>query len=72
MLSPVFIFSEGGKNDGMSTVNIILMAVLCAMIGFAIGNVYGRESMKKTVATLFDSLTKGLKNASEQAKKKEE
>ena len=56
----------------MSTVNIVLMAILCAMIGFAIGNIYGRESMKKTVASLFDSLTKGLKVAAEQAKQKEE
>ena len=52
----------------MDTLNIVLMMVLCAMIGFAIGNVYGRETMKKTFQSVIDNIMKGLNGA---AKKEE-
>ena len=59
----------------MTTINIVLMCVLCVMIGFAIGNVWGKEMMKKTFSDLMSNLTEGLKNAASaqtQADKKKE
>lgn len=47
----------------MDTVNMILMMVLCAMIGFAIGNVCGKESMKRIFSTLLDQMLKGIQSA---------
>jgi len=44
----------------MNTVNIVLGMVLCAMIGFAIGNVWGRETMKRIFEGLLDQMTKNL------------
>ena len=51
----------------MDTVNIVLMIVLAAMIGFAIGNVWGKETMKRTFTELISKLTDGLKLAASQA-----
>ena len=57
----------------MGTVNIVLMCVLFAMIGFAIGNAYGKAVMKKTFSDLLQKLTEGLKlAASAEAEKKKE
>lgn len=56
----VFHFSERGSMD---TLNIVLMMVLCVMIGFAIGNIYGKETMKKTFQSVIDNIVKGLKGA---------
>lgn len=50
----------------MDTVNIVLMIVLSVMIGFAIGNVWGRESMKRTMSGLLEQLTKGISAAAKQ------
>lgn len=47
----------------MDTLNIVLMMVLCVMIGFAIGNIYGKEAMKKTFQSVIDNIVKGLKGA---------
>ena len=56
----------------MSTVNLILMVVLSVMIGFAIGNVWGKETMKRIFSDLLQKLTEGLKVAASEQKKKEE
>ena len=55
----------------MNTVNIILMVLLSAMIGFAIGNICGKETMKRIFTKLLDDLMKGMKAASEAGKKGE-
>lgn len=47
----------------MNTVNIVLMVILAAMIGFAIGNVWGQAKVKSLFSNLLDQLTKGLKAA---------
>lgn len=48
----------------MNTVNIVLMMILCAMIGFALGNIWGKEVMKKTLSGLLKQLIEGMKSAS--------
>jgi hypothetical protein len=53
----------------MDTLNIVLMMILSVMIGFAIGNVYGKETAKKMFQTLIDSIAKHL--GSEIMKKEE-
>lgn len=53
----------------MDTLNIVLMMILSVMIGFAIGNVYGKETAKKLFQTVIDNIMKGLASA---AMKKEE
>lgn len=55
----------------MDTPNLILMAVLCVMIGFAIGNIWGREKMKKTFSDLINSLGDSLSKAAASKKKEE-
>ncbi len=45
----------------MNSINLALMIILSAIIGFAIGNVWGKESMKRTISSLLNDLTKGLK-----------
>ena len=47
----------------MSTVNIVLMMVLSAIIGFAAGNVWGQAKMKAIFNDLLNKLTNGLKTA---------
>lgn len=47
----------------MDTVNLVLMMVLCAMIGFAIGNAWGKATMKHMFSELLNKLTEGLKLA---------
>ena len=56
----------------MSTLNIVLMAILCTIIGFAMGNIWGKESMKRIFSSMLDQMTKGLKAMSEQSKNKGE
>lgn len=46
----------------MNTLNLVLMIVLSAMIGFAMGNVYGQQKMKIIFNSLLDKLANGLKN----------
>lgn len=48
----------------MNTVNIVLMIVLSAMIGFAIGNSWGRYAMKQMINNL---LTQFIGNAQKAA-----
>ena len=45
----------------MNTVNIVLMMVLCTIIGFTIGNAWGRTAMKKAFMNLLDEITKEIK-----------
>ena len=45
----------------LNTVNIVLMVVLAAIIGFAIGNSYGQAKMKMIFNNLLDKLTKNMK-----------
>lgn len=47
----------------MSTINIVLMCILCTMIGYAIGNTVGKESMKRIFSHLLEELTKNLNMA---------
>ena len=47
----------------MNTVNIVLMVVLAAMIGFAIGNVWGKETMRRIMQGLINQIIDGLKTA---------
>ena len=50
----------------MSTVNIVLMIVLSAIIGFAMGSAYGQAKMKLIFNQMLDKLTlhlKGLKDS---------
>lgn len=47
----------------MSTVNIVLMVILSAFIGFAIGNAWGKETMKRTLSNFITQITEGLKTA---------
>ena len=49
----------------MDTVNIVLMVILASIIGFAIGNVWGKESMRRTLSGLLAQLTDGMKKAVE-------
>lgn len=44
----------------MSTVNIVLMTVLAAMIGFGIGNAYGQQKMKIILNDLIKKFMDGL------------
>lgn len=47
----------------MTTVNIVLTCILCTMIGFAIGNIWGKETMKRTMSQFLNKLTESLKVA---------
>lgn len=47
----------------MDNVNQILMMVLCVMIGFGIGNAWGKATMKHLFSELLNKLTEGLKLA---------
>lgn len=47
----------------MEPVNQILMMVLCTMIGFGIGNAWGKATMKHLFSELLNKLTEGLKLA---------
>lgn len=47
----------------MNTINIVLMVILAAMIGFGIGNVWGKEVMKRTLQSLLEQMITGMKNA---------
>ena len=55
----------------MNTANIVLMIVLAAMIGFAIGNAWGKEAMRRTLSGLLNQLIEGMKRASEGGNKGE-
>lgn len=52
----------------MNEVNTILMMILCAMIGFAIGNVYGQNKIKMLIQDLITRMMNGIKSASEMQK----
>lgn len=56
----------------MSTANIVLLAILSAILGFAIGNVYGKESIKRTIAIMLTQLTENLKKLSDISEKQKE
>jgi len=47
----------------MNEVNTVLMMILCAMIGFAIGNVYGQNKIKMLIQDLLTRMTNGLKSS---------
>ena len=51
----------------MNQVNVILMMILCTMIGFAIGNVYGQNKIKMLIQDLITKMGNALKT--EAAKK---
>ena len=59
------LLTERGEEKGMNTINMVLMIILSVMIGFAIGNIWGKETMKRTFAELISKLTEGLKIAAE-------
>lgn len=50
----------------MNTVNTVLMMVLCAIIGFAIGNAWGRYAMKQAFMNLVEQILDGLKMKKEE------
>ena len=54
----------------MNTVNLVLMIILSVMIGFAIGNVWGKETMKRLFSETLNKMIEGLK-ASQSIKKEE-
>ena len=64
----LLIFEKGEMR--LSTVNIVLMMILSVMIGFGIGNIYGKEMMKKTLSdmikTFIASIEKAAKDKKEQ------
>ena len=47
----------------MDTVNLVLMIILSAMIGFGIGNAWGKATMKHLFSELLSKMTEGLKLA---------
>ena len=51
----------------MNTINLILMLALCTMIGFGIGNAWGKETMKRTFNEVIKQLTNGMTAAVEKA-----
>lgn len=55
----------------MDTVNLVLMIVLSAMIGFGIGNAWGKATMKHLFSELLNKLTEGLKLAAGKGSDKE-
>jgi len=57
----------------LDTVNIVLMVVLSAMIGFAIGNSWGRYAMKQMIINLLTQfIGKAQKAASQDETQKGE
>lgn len=50
----------------MNTVNTVLMMVLCAIIGFSIGNAWGRYAMKQAFMSLVEEILNGLKMKKEE------
>ena len=56
----------------MTTMNTVLMMILCAMIGFAIGNAWGQIKIKRLFSTLIEQLTNGLKASLKEAENKKE
>ncbi len=52
----------------MDTVNIVLMILLSAMIGFAIGNAWGKETMKRVMTGLLDQMIRGVRKQTENEK----
>ena len=47
----------------MDTANLVLMIILSAMIGFAIGNAWGKAAMKHLFSELLNKMTESLKLA---------
>lgn len=45
----------------MDTINIVLMIVLSAIIGFAAGNAWGKETMRRLYISFIDHITDGMK-----------
>ena len=56
----------------MTTVNLVLTILLSAMIGFAIGNVWGKETMKRTFSELLNKLTEQFRMAANTTHDKKE
>lgn len=54
----------------MNTANIFLMVILSAMIGFAIGNIWGKETMKRTMQELLNQIISGMKTVSNKKEEK--
>ena len=55
----------------MSTVNIVLMSVLSLIIGFEIGVICGKESMKKILSNMLKEFMKMASNVPAKTKKEE-
>lgn len=53
----------------MNTINLVLMCILCTMIGFAIGNIWGKETMKRTLSELLQKMIDGLNHATKSLEK---
>lgn len=53
----------------MNSINLVLMSILCTMIGFAIGNVWGKEIMKRTLSELLQKMIDGLNHATSSVEK---
>lgn len=47
----------------MDTANLVLMIILSAMIGFAIGNAWGKATMKHMFSELLNKMTESLRLA---------
>lgn len=52
----------------LSTVNIVLMMILSVMIGFGIGNIYGKEMMKKTLSDMIKTFIASIEKAAKDKK----
>ena len=53
----------------MNSINLVLRSILCTMIGFAIGNVWGKETMKRTLSELLQKMIDGLNHATSSIEK---
>lgn len=63
-LKPGLLCFGRGEQIELDTINIVLMIILSVMIGFAIGNVYGRASMKQIMTDLLNQMIDGAKKSS--------
>lgn len=53
------------------TVNVVLLAIVCMMVGYSFGKYVGRESTKKAVEALLKDVTNGLRAIREAQEEKE-
>lgn len=56
----------------MDTLNLILLMILSAIFGFAMGNVYGQQKMRMMLSDLLNQLTDHIRIVTETDKEKKE